>query len=406
MFLDYTDEQRELRAELRDYFTRLLTPEVREAIGGANEDRPAGREVIRQLGADGWLGLGWPTEWGGQGRGPVEQFILFDEVYRAGAPFPFVTVNTVGPTLLAHGTEEQKRRYLPGIVRGETLFAIGYSEPEAGTDLASLRTRAVRDGDGWKINGNKIFTSGAGQADHIWLACRTDPEAPKHRGITLFIVPTSDPGFTSTPIQTTGLVWTNATYYDDVRATDADIVGGLHNGWRVMTSQLGHERIGLAAMGGRTEQLYADVLAWARTAESGSLLSNGSTGLRLAECHARLAAMRLLNWRALAGNGGDPAPADSSMAKVFGTEVHDEVCHQLMSVVGPRAAVRAYGTDQQEQSPVDGRVEALTRGSYINTFGGGTNEVLRDMIATQGLGLPRAPRPGQVARSTTGKENR
>ena len=156
------------------------------------------------MGADGWLGIGWPKEYGGQGRPATDQFIFFDEVQRAGAPFPFVTLNTVGPTIMRFGSDEQKAFFLPGILAGEINFAIGYTEPEAGTDLASLRTRAVRDGDEWVINGNKVFTSGANQADYVWLACRTDPDAPKHKGISIILVPTASPGFKCTPIVTVG----------------------------------------------------------------------------------------------------------------------------------------------------------------------------------------------------------
>ncbi len=175
MFLAETDEQLALRKELREYFAELLPPEVRR---GARRGRRGRVQLPRPRapdGRDGWLGIGWPKEYGGQGRGVLDQFVFFDEVQRAGAPFPFVTINTVGPTLMTYGSDEQKRDFLPGILPGDINFAIGYTEPEAGTDLASLRTRAVRDGDEWVINGNKVFTSGANQADYIWLACRTDP---------------------------------------------------------------------------------------------------------------------------------------------------------------------------------------------------------------------------------------
>src|SRR5438309_1286402 len=159
MFLDYTDEQRALRKELREYFEALLTPAVRAEMGEPGEGNPRFRDLVRTMGRDGWLGLGWPKEYGGQGRSSLDQFVFFDEVQRAGAPFPFVTVNTVGPTIMAYGSDAQKQEYLPGILRGDINFAIGYTEPEAGTDLASLRTRAVLDGDEWVINGNKVFTS-------------------------------------------------------------------------------------------------------------------------------------------------------------------------------------------------------------------------------------------------------
>ena len=206
MHLDYTPEQQALRDEVRRYFGELLTPEVRARLaeGEPGEGGAAYRDVVARIGADGWLGVGWPTEYGGQGRPPTDQFIVFDEVQRAGAPFPFVTVNTVGPTIMRFGTEAQKAQLLPAILRGELNFAIGYTEPEAGTDLASLRTRAVRDGDEYVVNGNKVFTSGANQADYVWLAVRTDRDAPKHKGISIILVPTSSPGFTITPIVTVG----------------------------------------------------------------------------------------------------------------------------------------------------------------------------------------------------------
>ena len=173
MHLDYTPEQQALRKELRTYFDELLSDDVRASLGVAGAGSPVFRTLVAKLGADGWLGVGWPKEYGGGGRPPTDQFILFDEVQRAGAPFPFVTVNTVGPTIMRFGTDEQKARFLPAILRGELNCAIGYTEPEAGTDLASLRTRAVRDGDEYVIKGNKVFTSGANQADYVWLAVRT-----------------------------------------------------------------------------------------------------------------------------------------------------------------------------------------------------------------------------------------
>src|SRR5947208_3076051 len=225
MYLDYTPEQQALRKELREYGGAMMTEEGRSQLGHAGEGSPLFRDLVRQIGHDGWLGVGWPKEYGGQGRPPTDQFILFDEIQRAGAPFPFVTVNTVGPTIMAFGSEEQKQRFLPGILRGEINFAIGYTEPEAGTDLASLRTRALRDGDEYLINGNKVFTSGANQADFVWLACRTDPDAPKHKGISMIVVPTSSPGFSWSPIVTVGGTMTTATFYDDVRVPVANRIG-------------------------------------------------------------------------------------------------------------------------------------------------------------------------------------
>lgn len=393
MFLDYTAEQQELSRDLRAYFARLMTPELREAAGQGSQHRQAYRDLVRRLGRDGWLGLGWPAEYGGQGRPLVDQYILFDEVQRAGVPFPFVTINTIGPMIQRFGSDEQKQAYLPGILAGEIIFAIGYSEPAAGTDLASLTTRARLTGDEWVVNGNKVFTSGAGLSDYIWLACRTDPRAPRHRGISILIVPTTAAGFSCTPITTPGLTHTAATYYSDVRVPRGNVIGEPGDGWTVITSQLRHERVGLAAYGGRTEQLWSDLAGWCRTATT-------SDGMRvadqpwvrhaLARSYAQLAAMRLLNWKlAVLTEGTEPAPASAAVAKVFGTETHDAVCRTLLGAAGPLATRRPGSPN----APLGGRLEALARGSFINTFGGGTNEVLRDMIATAGLGMPHQSRP-------------
>jgi len=394
MFLAYTDEQLALRKELREYFDGLLTPEVRGKLGRAGEGSPEFREVVRRLGADGWLGLGWPTQYGGQGRGAIDQFILFDEVQRAGAPFPFVTVNTVGPTIMAFGTPEQKQRYLPGILAGEINFAIGYTEPDAGTDLASLRTRAERDGEEWRINGNKVFTSGANQADYIWLACRTDPDAPKHKGISIIIVPTDTPGFKCTPIVTVGSVVTQASYYDDVRVPAENVVGEPNAGWRLITNQLNHERVGLAALGGLTHRLYDDVVAWCAGTEAGD-----GTGRRmldvpwvqqdLARAHALLEAMKLLNWRMAAAVAANALqPSDASAAKVYGVETQIESYRLFLGILG---AV-GYLPEGSPGAVLHGEVERAARAAQINTFGGGVVEVLREIVATAGLGMARQRR--------------
>jgi alkylation response protein AidB-like acyl-CoA dehydrogenase len=395
MFLDYTDEQLALRKELREYFAGMLTPEVRRGLGAAGEGSSIFRSLVRQMGGDGLLGLGWPTEYGGQGRGAIDQFILFDEVQRAGAPFPFVTVNTVGPTLMAYGSDEQKRAFLPGILNGDINFAIGYTEPEAGTDLASLRTRAVLDGDEWLINGNKVFTSGANQADYVWLACRTDPEAPKHKGISMIIVPTSSPGFKTTPIVTVGSVVTQATYYDDVRVPKENVVGDVNAGWRLITNQLNHERVGLAALAGLTHRLFEDVVAWCRETpafadgDGSRMIDVPWVQLDLAKAHAKLEAMKLLNWRmAAAVRDGTLAPTDASAAKVFGVETQIEAYRLFLGILG---AVGYLAADSPG-AVLRGEVERAARAAQINTFGGGVVEVLREIVATTGLQMTRASR--------------
>src|SRR5512134_1849521 len=258
MHVDYTPEQKALRAELRAYFAKLVTPELRSKLHGL-ETSPLHKQVIRQMGRDGWLGVGWPVQYGGQGRTAIEQMIWFEEARRAGAPVPFVTLNTVGPTLMAAGTEAQKQTFLRGILAGEVHFAIGYSEPNAGTDLASLSTSAVRDGDHYVVNGTKIFTSGADAADYVWLAVRTDPSAAKHKGISMLIVDTKLPGFSCAPIHVLGDGHTNMTYYENVRVPVSMLVGEENRGWQLITMQLNHERIGLAAFSSYALALFDGV---------------------------------------------------------------------------------------------------------------------------------------------------
>jgi len=391
--LDYTPEQHSLREELRKYFAELLTDDVKAELGHPGEGSPLFRRLVRQMGVDGWLGIGWPEEYGGQGRSPMEQFIFFDEVQRAGAPFPFVTLSTVGPTIMAFGTEEQKARFLPGILAGEINFAIGYTEPGAGTDLASLRTRAVRDGEEYVVNGNKVFTSGANQADYIWLAVRTDPDAPKHKGISILAVPTSSQGFSWSPIVTVGSIVTTATYYADVRVPTSALIGQENEGWRMITNQLNHERVGLAALGGLAHRLVDEVTDWARAqpgvAEGERLIDVAWVQMSLARVRARMEAMKLLNWRMASRlDKGELGAADSSAVKVYGTECLTEVYHLLLEILGPVGYLR-------EGSPgaaLHGHVEQAARAAQINTFGGGVNEVQREIVATAGLGMARQAR--------------
>jgi alkylation response protein AidB-like acyl-CoA dehydrogenase len=393
VYLAESPEQQELRMRLRAYFADLLTPEVRRDLGVAGEGSPEFRRIIRRLGADGWLGLSWPVAYGGQGRPATDQFIMFDEIQRAHAPFPFVTVNTVGPAIVAHGTDGQKAAYLPGILAGELNFAIGYTEPEAGTDLASLRTSAVRDGDEWVINGNKVYTSGANQADYIWLACRTDTEVPKHKGISIIIVPTSAPGFSWTPITTVGDVKTTATYYTDVRVPVDNIVGEVNGGWGLITMQLNHERVGLAALSGLTERLLDDVTEWARVTPAAADCSTTRmidlpwVQIDLARCHALLQAVRLMTWKLVrAVSDNTLGPAQASSVKVFGTERVVDVYRIMQGVLGPLANMRSGSPG----AVLHGELERAARAAQINTFGGGVNEIQRDLVATAGLGLTRS----------------
>ncbi len=391
MYVDYTPEQRTLAARLRVYFGELMTPE-RRAAGRGMEGGPGYREIVRQIGADGWLGVGWPVEYGGQGFGAVEQLIFFEESRRAEAPLPFVTLNTVGPALVALGSEEQKAQFLPRILKGECHFAIGYSEPEAGTDLASLKTRAIRDGEHFVIDGTKIFTSGANDADYIWLATRTDPEAPKHKGITIFIVDTRLDGFSWAPIHTLADGATCMTYYEGVRVHESAMVGAENGGWRLITTQLNHERIGLAAYGAAALTHFDDVVAWARATPGDgdhSVAERPWVQMALAEAFVRLEAMKVLNWRmAWDQQQGRLDPARASAVKVYGTEVLIDVYRLLLEVLGAPGVVAAAAPGAQ----LRGRLEHAYRLCQINTFGGGVNEIQREIVSMAGLRMPRVPR--------------
>src|SRR5580698_6087595 len=269
MRIAYTAEQERLRRELRGYFGELMTPAVRSALSGGDGDYGDGeayRSVVRQLGRDGWLALGWPAEYGGRGGTMLDQLIFTDEAAVARVPVPFLTINTVGPTIMRFGTAAQKSFYLPRIAAGEIHFAIGYSEPGAGTDLASLRTTATRDGDHYVIDGQKMWTSLIRYADYVWLACRTDPDAPRHKGLSILIVPTTAPGFSWTPVPTVTGVTTSATYYADVRVPAAALVGEENRGWSLITNQLNHERVALTSAA-PVRSALREVTAWASAAK-------------------------------------------------------------------------------------------------------------------------------------------
>jgi alkylation response protein AidB-like acyl-CoA dehydrogenase len=392
MHLALSDEQLSLRDELRSYFAELMSSDLGRALNrGEHAGGPSYRAIVRRLGADGWLGTGWKKEWGGKGYTPMEQLIFFEEAMAATVPLPFVTLNTVGPALQVYGSQQQKEFFLPKILAGELHFAIGYSEPSAGTDLANLKTRADRDGDEWVINGQKIFTTGGHDADYVWLAARTDQDAPKHKGITIFAVPTATPGFAHSPIWLLGGGHTNATYYDNVRVPHSAVVGEVNGGWRLITAQLNHERVGLAPSGNIDGPLRR-VTAWAKGtlgADGKPVIDQPWVRIALARVWARNDALKLYNWKvASALESSALNPADASAMKVFGTELKIEAFRSLMEVLGQGA----YIAKNSPAAVIEGELEHAYRAAPVGTFGGGVNEVQREIIAMVGLGMPRAPR--------------
>lgn len=395
MKIQFTDAQRALRDELRAYFSQMMTPELRAECerdmgeGGG----PLWREALARMGRDGWIGLGWPEEYGGRSLSPLEQFVFVEEVMRAGYPFPFLTTESVGPTLAEHGNDWIREHIVPAILAGELLVSIGYSEPAAGTDLAALQTTAVRDGDDWIINGQKMWTSLAHFCDYTWLAVRTDPDAPKkHKGITMFLVPNSDPGWSCTPVHTLGGVRTNATFYDNIRVGDDHRVGEVNGGWKLITSQLNRERLSLINFGPISE-LFNQVVQWARetTLPGGAAVASQPwVQANFARCRALIECMKLIVYKqSWAMTEGTLGMADASAAKVYGSEGFIEVYRYLGEVVGQAGLLRS---DSAGADALAGKIERLYRTSSIITFGGGTNEIQRDIISAAGLWMPRASR--------------
>lgn len=389
MELDFTPEERKFRDDLRAYLREMMTDALTHELtanGRGEGGGPEFRKAMKRMGADGYLGISWPKEYGGQARPPMEQFIFANEVQAVGFPLPFLTLNTVGPMLREHGSEDQRKYFCPKILAGEIFFAIGYSEPGAGTDLASLKTTAVRDGDEWVINGQKMWTSLAGYADYIWLAARTDPDAKKHRGLSMFLVPTTSEGFSRQPIHTVGGVSTNATFYDDVRVPAENLIGGENNGWSLITGQLNHERISLMTVGLLRRNLGL-VTQWARETrvDGERVIDKPWVQQNLARVLAKVEVLRLMNWKqAWAATKGQPQMADSSAIKVFGSEATIEAYRAMIEVTST-AGIVARGSPGEV---LQGKLEAGYRNAMILTFGAGTNEVQRDIIAMAGMGLP------------------
>jgi len=389
----FTTEQDALRKELRSYFAALMTPEVQDAMASGDGEYGGGElytRLVRQMGEDGWLGIGWPEEYGGQARSMVDQLIFMDEASLVGAPVPFLTINTVGPTLMEYGTDAQRQEFLPKILKGQLHFSIGYSEPGAGTDLASLSTRAVRDGDEYIVNGQKMWTSLIQYADYVWLAARTDPEAKKHKGLSMFLMKTDSPGFSWTPVPTVSGTTTSATFYEDVRIPAENLVGGENNGWKLITNQLNHERVALCSAA-PIQNALAEVRRWAHDThlpDGRRVIDQEWVQLHLARVHAKVEFLKLINWKIAWGVRQGVGPQDASATKVFGTEFATEAYRALMEVVGQEATITARSPGSLLRS----RLERMYRSSLILTFGGGTNEVQRDIIAMVGLGMPRAPR--------------
>ena len=391
MKIELTKNQQKLKDELKEYFSALINKELLSEMSDPQFFEGGGPEfkkALKIMGQDGWIGLSWPKEFGGKEFTPIEQYIFVEEIMRTGFPFPFLTTESVGPMIAQYGSDWAKETIAKSILRGETIFAIGYSEPNAGTDLASLKTQALPDKEGFKINGQKIWTSLANYADYIWLAARTNNDVKKHKGISMFIVPTDDDGFSYTPIQTLGDVTTNMTYYDDIYVSKDNLVGELNSGWNLITSQLNLERLALVNHG-PVDELYHQLLSLAKSTkiDSTNVLSDIDwVKSNFAKIYSGLETLKLICWKQVWGMENNVlSMTDASLAKIYGSEYFIEAYRMMMEIFGELSIIR-----DDSLSILNSRLERMYRTASILTFGGGTNEVQRDIISMAGLLMPRS----------------
>ena len=377
-FLDFRDE---VEAFVHEWRSPELLEEMRlrEGVPG-----PKTRGYFEALQEKGWMRMCWPLEMGGEGRDPLYQFILVETMEYWRMPYGNLTFTSVAPSIARYGTDEQKHKYLPGIWNGELTFAIGYSEPNAGTDLASLRTKGEKVDGGWLVNGQKIWTSLAAHSTHIWLATRTDPDAKKHAGISVLIVETKSKGVTIRPLETMSGLTTYETFYDDVFVPDADVLPPLHGGWPIIMHALNHERVGLSPTSNLVRNY--DILVEHLKARAPERLADPVVRRQLAEMRMELQRHRALAIRnAVTIAKGAIKPGEASMAKISGSELRCRMSNTLVDILG-RAGVQGRGSDLAVE---DGHIVGNYLSSPILRFGGGTNEVQRSIIATRHLGMTR-----------------
>jgi len=374
--------------EVREFLRENVTEALRVEVAEHNLEHPGGEVAAfrRKLGAKGWFGLNWPAEYGGLGLGAVHLHLLMSEFEYWGVPGPDLTVTSIAPMIMRHGTEQNKQEFLPAIARGEMTCALGYSEPDAGTDLASLRTRAVRDGDEWVINGSKIWNSGAQRSTHEWLCVRTDPDAPRHRGISVIVVPVDSPGVRIRPLIAWSGYRTNEVFFDDVRVPVTNLIGEENHGWSYITGALDLER-GALTNAGDLRRALDELQVLARTPRlDGSVpLENPAIRRRLAQAEADVEVAGLMGHEAssMLADGVIPT-VEVSVEKVFSSELRQRIADLGIDVLGAEGLL----AHRNPEARAGGRFEKLYRFAPLMRFGGGTNEVLRDVIAQRGHGMP------------------
>jgi alkylation response protein AidB-like acyl-CoA dehydrogenase len=390
MNFEFSDEERAFEAEVERFIVENRSDEVMDPSPEQLSqvvDTPAKRAFMARLAERGWLGMSWPKEYGGAERSGIYDFLLTERLSRAGAPQPGKGVGIVGKTIIRHGNDALKRTFLPRIIRGEIEFAIGYSEPQAGSDAAAMQLKATRDGDGWVLNGTKIWTTSAHFADWYWVGARTDPDAPKHRGITLFLLPMNAPGLTIQPTWTIGDERTNQVFFDNVRVDDEHVVGEVNRGWTYICEALDLERFAMMPIGCLETKVEA-LCEWVKLAErDGAPLRTDPVVRRtVALAVTRLEVARMLQRRVISAALRSAIPTvQSSQYKLYMNELGQRVAGWALDLMGP-AGVLKRGA---EGAPGDGRFERSYRYTVVDTIGGGTSEIQKNIIARRGLGLPQ-----------------
>jgi 3-oxocholest-4-en-26-oyl-CoA dehydrogenase alpha subunit len=380
--------QRAWLSEVREFLSDNVTPQLRTELAQHDLEFFNGEvtRFRRKIGEKGWFGLNWPREYGGLGLGAVHQHLLMSEFEYWGVPGPDLTVTSVAPMIMRHGTEQNKNEWLPLIAKGEMICAVGYSEAEAGTDLAGLRTRATRDGDHWVINGSKIWNSGAQRATHEWLCVRTDPNGVRHRGISVIIVPIDSPGIQIRPLYAWSGYRTNEVHFDDVRVPAANLVGEVNRGWTYITGALDLER-GALTNAGDLRRAVEELRELARSPRRDGSIPAQDAGLRrrlaLAEADVEVATLMGYEAASILDSGVIPS-VEVSVEKVFTSELRQRIADLALDLLGPDGLL----AHRSENAPLAGKFERLYRAAPLMRFGGGTNEVLRDVIGQRGHGMP------------------
>lgn len=390
MDFGYTPENEAFRQEVRQFLAEHVTPALRAELDKGRREGlgPLTRELFLKLGRQGWIGMSWPQEHGGQGRDPVDQYIFEEEIVRAKVPLDIGNIIEQAPAISMAGTEAQKTYFLPRITRGEVIFALGYTEPSGGTDLASLKTRAVEEDDGFVINGQKVFTSGAHYATHIYLLARTDPGLPKHQGLSIFLIPMDTPGITVRPLWTLTGGRTNEVFLEDVRVPGTALLGEKNRGWHIASAALN-----LGRAGARRYYTYVaafeSIVRFVKEQKVGgrSLADDPAVRDKLAELYCEAQVCRLFTLRSLSmvRRGINPSYEVSS-EKVWGPDFHVKSTEIITQILGPYAQL----WEGSPLAPDGGEFAKQYVGAMVSTFGHGSVQVMRDAIARRGLGLPRS----------------